>query len=870
MKYIIPAILCAFLVATFTFAQGTGTINQLDQWRRTVTGQITQNIASSTIRLTGYESNGFCLVTDVNGVVSTSTCGTGGSSGTSSVYLATSTGFTTGQVAFATGPGSVGSIATGTLTESVTGLQFDQTRALLGGSAALSLTAGYEIPLSASTTQWLQAYASTTILTNSYIRGLFSASAPITYNSATGAFTFSTAGDWTGTFDGQEGTWYRDRGNHSGTQLSSTISDFTTAVQALSLGTTSNPTTGQVAYFTGARTLGSTATGTLTETATGLSLSGSPVVLGGSSILTIDSGFALASTTGLSNLYTFYDTPSTRITAGTNLSWSGNTLNATGGTVYLATSSPWTTGNLARVASNGTVDSVATSSLGLLASANIDTSAELSAILSDETGSGALVFGTSPAFTTPNLGTPSAVTLTNGTGLPISTGVSGLGTGVATALGVNVGTTGAFVVNGGALGTPSSGTLTNATGLPISTGVSGLGTGVATWLATPSSANLASALTDETGTAGSVVFSVSPALTGTTTAAGLVVSNRLGVSSSSPTAKLAVTNSEAISSFIIEDSASPDTTPFMVDANGNVGIGTSSSAVGLTISGANYGGGTPTYRGKLLLINDNAAQSLSNNGGIEFQASSFSNGYGWRQGAWSLGGGVVPMVWEHRSNSVTWTEMMRLGSDGNLGIATSSPGARLAVTGASSGVIAQLVSNAGTKFLEMLNTGVTTLLGAWDFGGATSLEIPNGTGPTVDATGECAWDTTDDQYVCADSGNRARVVATDEMKLKDATVASTSAYWYSGGMLPIGSNKDGLELTQYRCWVEGGTSVVLSLSDGNNHTETVTCGTSVTSDTDVATNDTFTADEKMYLRFGTITGSVISVHFEAYGRITVE
>lgn len=41
------------------------------------------------------------------------------------------------------------------------------------------------------------------------------------------------------------------------------------------------------------------------------------------------------------------------------------------------------------------------------------------------------------------------------------------GTGVATALAVNVGTAGAFVVNGGALGTPSSGTLTNATGLPL-------------------------------------------------------------------------------------------------------------------------------------------------------------------------------------------------------------------------------------------------------------------------------------------------------------------------------------------------------------------------------------------------------------------
>jgi hypothetical protein len=63
--------------------------------------------------------------------------------------------------------------------------------------------------------------------------------------------------------------------------------------------------------------------------------------------------------------------------------------------------------------------------------------------------------------------------------------------------------------SGGALGTPASATLTNATGLPISTGVSGLGTGVATFLATPSAANLASAVTEETGS-GNLVFATSP------------------------------------------------------------------------------------------------------------------------------------------------------------------------------------------------------------------------------------------------------------------------------------------------------------------------------------------------------------------------
>jgi len=57
------------------------------------------------------------------------------------------------------------------------------------------------------------------------------------------------------------------------------------------------------------------------------------------------------------------------------------------------------------------------------------------------------------------------------------------GTGVAAALGNNIGSAGAPVVFNGALGTPSSGTLSSATGLPISTGVSGLGTNQTTFLA---------------------------------------------------------------------------------------------------------------------------------------------------------------------------------------------------------------------------------------------------------------------------------------------------------------------------------------------------------------------------------------------------
>jgi hypothetical protein len=96
------------------------------------------------------------------------------------------------------------------------------------------------------------------------------------------------------------------------------------------------------------------------------------------------------------------------------------------------------------------------------------------------TGTGNVVRASSPTLTTPDLGTPSAVNLTNATGLPTS-GITGLGTGVATALANNVGSSGAFTTFNGAMGTPSSITLTNATGMPLS-GVTGLGTNVATAL----------------------------------------------------------------------------------------------------------------------------------------------------------------------------------------------------------------------------------------------------------------------------------------------------------------------------------------------------------------------------------------------------
>ena len=142
--------------------------------------------------------------------------------------------------------------------------------------------------------------------------------------------------------------------------------------------------------------------------------------------------------------------------------------------------------------------------------------------------------------------------------------------------------------------------LQDATGLPISSGVSGLGGNVATFLGTPSSANLRSALTDETGT-GNAVFSASPTLTGTVVAANLDISGDIDVDG--------VTNLDIVD---IDGSINVASTSTLGGSLIVTGLSTFSSSV--TIAGAlDANGGASIDNVQIGVTNDNEIDTSSGN-----------------------------------------------------------------------------------------------------------------------------------------------------------------------------------------------------------------------------------------------------------------
>jgi hypothetical protein len=114
-----------------------------------------------------------------------------------------------------------------------------------------------------------------------------------------------------------------------------------------------------------------------------------------------------------------------------------------------------------------------------------------------------------------------------------------------------------------------------------------------------------------------------------------------------------------------------------VDGSGNVGIGNTSPTALLALSTGSGAGSDATSTGTLQIRQ--ASTGLANGGGLEFHASTFGSGYGFKWSAIDNSG--VHLVLGSRENSATWTERLRVNDTG------------LAVTGALSSTGALAIGN---------------------------------------------------------------------------------------------------------------------------------------------------------------------------------
>jgi hypothetical protein len=361
-------------------------------------------------------------------------------------------------------------------------------------------------------------------------------------------------------------------------------------------------------------------------------------------------------------------------------------------------------------------------------------SANLAAAVSDETGSGALVFATSPTLTTPALGTPSALVGTNITGT-----AAGLTAGNVT-------------------------TNANLTGAITSVGNT-------TSLGSFSSANLAGALTDETGS-GAAVFATSPTLVSPTLGAATATSiNGVTVTGTS-TPALSVTGTTAVSGTNTGDQTT---------ITGNAGTATTLETA-RNINGVSFNGSadiTVTAAAGTLtgatLASGVTASSLTSLGTIASLTATTVNIDGGAIDGTTVGA-TTPSTVAATTIAASGVITQTIANSGYINVNTDASNKQWRVGGGSGGIF-QITEVGVADRLSITSTGLnSTAIGATtpSTGAFTTLSATGATSLATGTTGLGIFNSAPNSYLPGIAGVAIGPVANASLSLADT--ASTK-YW---------------------------------------------------------------------------------------------
>ncbi len=427
------------------------------------------------------------------------------------------------------------------------------------------------------------------------------------------------------------------------------------------------------------------------------------------------------------------------------------------------------------------------------------------------------------------------------------------------------------------------------------------GANVGTFLATPSSANFTAALTDEdgTGTCGTGVVCIGGHTHPTTEVSGVNAGTDLtaDLEEEAHAAEHAVSAADTV--FPADPNADrylqwDDDSGVLVWAAGAGGLASTdidTSAELLAIVGDETGSasGTPllVFNTNPILTGATLAGILADNDDMVFEADADNNGsnkFSFTDGA----SGEIASITEAGLLTVA-DDIVITGSDLSLGAAgvklTGDGDGAITFLGMGNGFdedftfnlddvenTLTLSSSTGLATIDFGSMALTigegkladsTIVSAdvkdntltagdmadsLDFGGDTSFEIPNAAGPTVDAAGEIAVDTTSDQLIYY--GAAKRVIPYVQQKC-----ISLETPVDADDNIPVFFPRKAITITDVYCEVDGGTSVAMTLSDGTNALEAITCDADGAEDDGSIANGTFTSLERMEFDLASTSGT---------------